>query len=181
MTYTALTLPLALGYGVNRIRPEDVPARIATPEEQAQLRLGNMALGGKRKGRKAPPPLNVLFFARLCEQGGVPRPVGEYRFHPTRMWRFDVAWVNEHVALEVHGGNFMGGRHVRGRGAAGDYEKLNEAQLKGWIVLQVLRSDGSTDDWMNMTTVALVRDAIALQASRKPPATWTHTESENVR
>lgn len=33
-----------------------------------------------------------------------PEFVREHRFHPTRRWRFDFAWPDEKVALEVEGG-----------------------------------------------------------------------------
>lgn len=60
----------------------------------------------------------------------------EYRFHPTRKWRLDLAWPEVRVAVEIQGGVYVRGKHVQGDGAEKDYEKLNEAQLLGWIVLQ---------------------------------------------
>jgi hypothetical protein len=41
------------------------------------------------------------------------------------------------VAVELQGGVFSGGRHSRGYGIVGDYEKLNEAQFHGWVVIQL--------------------------------------------
>lgn len=68
---------------------------------------------------------------------GLPEPVTELRFHPSRLWRFDVAWKPEQIALEVNGALFVGGRHSRGVGQEKDYEKLAEAACLGWRVLQV--------------------------------------------
>lgn len=65
----------------------------------------------------------------------LPDPVREFRFHPTRRWRFDLAWPQALVALEIHGGEFIQGKHNRGLGMAKDFEKLNTAQLDGWLVL----------------------------------------------
>lgn len=65
-----------------------------------------------------------------------PHPVTEYRFDPKRRWRFDYAWPDQRVAVEVNGGVWSKGRHVRGTGYIRDMEKLNEAQVAGWIVLQ---------------------------------------------
>lgn len=62
--------------------------------------------------------------------------VRQHVFHPTRRWRFDFAWPRYMLALEVDGGVYSGGRHVRGRGFEGDIEKLNEALLLGWRVLR---------------------------------------------
>ncbi len=67
---------------------------------------------------------------------GLPKPVGELRFHSTRRWRFDYAWPEKKVALEIHGATHKQGRHTRGYGYASDREKMNEAQLLGWIVIE---------------------------------------------
>ncbi|MFM1691785.1 hypothetical protein [Aeromonas salmonicida] len=61
----------------------------------------------------------------------------EYRFHPSRKWRFDYSWPDRKIALEVHGGVHVGGRHTRGSGFVKDREKMNSAQLLGWVVLEV--------------------------------------------
>lgn len=59
----------------------------------------------------------------------------EYRFHPTRRWRFDFAFPAKKIAVELHGAIFTQGRHSRGAGIEGDMEKINEAQILGWDVL----------------------------------------------
>lgn len=68
-----------------------------------------------------------------------PEFVREHRFHPTRRWRFDFAWPDEKVALEVEGGTYVRGRHSRAAGFAQDCEKLNEAQILGWVVIRADR------------------------------------------
>ncbi len=75
-------------------------------------------------------------FPLLCKAHGLPEPVAEHRFHPTRRWRFDYAWPDHRVALEVEGGIWSGGRHTRGAGYLGDLEKYNAATLLGWRVLR---------------------------------------------
>jgi len=35
---------------------------------------------------------------------GLPEPEREYRFHPRRKWRFDAAWPDAKLAVEVEGG-----------------------------------------------------------------------------
>lgn len=66
----------------------------------------------------------------------LPAPTLEHRFHSIRKWRFDLAWPERKVAVEVDGGIWMQGRHTRGAGYERDVEKLNEAQLMGWKVLR---------------------------------------------
>ncbi|NYZ70022.1 hypothetical protein H0A36_28820, partial [Endozoicomonas sp. SM1973] len=57
----------------------------------------------------------------------LPKPVTEYKFHPKRRWRFDFAWPDKKLAVEVEGGGWVNGRHNRGQGFANDMEKYHEA------------------------------------------------------
>ncbi len=66
----------------------------------------------------------------------IPRPKSEHKFHPTRRWRFDYAWIDQKVALEIEGGVWIKGRHNRGRGYVDDMEKYNAAVILGWKVLR---------------------------------------------
>lgn len=65
----------------------------------------------------------------------LPEPVREHRFCK-RMWRFDFAWVEQKIAVEVEGGTWTNGRHSRGTGIAADMEKYNHAAILGWRVLR---------------------------------------------
>ena len=73
----------------------------------------------------------------LAQLVGFPDPTTELMFHPKRKWRFDFAWEEQKLALEIHGGIHSGGRHTRGRGFVEDRAKMNEATLLGWTVLEV--------------------------------------------
>ena len=68
---------------------------------------------------------------------GFPGYTTELKFHPTRKWRFDYAWEAKKIAVEVHGGVHQQGRHTRGKGFTTDREKMNEAALLGWTVIEV--------------------------------------------
>lgn len=61
-------------------------------------------------------------------------PEREYRFHAVRKWRFDFAFVDSGVAVEVDGGQFAfrGGRHA----TDADRDKLNTAAAMGWRVFR---------------------------------------------
>lgn len=78
-------------------------------------------------------------FAAVVRAVGLPPPVQEYRFAPPRRWRFDLAWPSLRLALEIEGGVWTGGRHVRGNGYEQDAEKYNAATLAGWRVLRVTK------------------------------------------
>lgn len=68
---------------------------------------------------------------------GIPEPQSEFKFHPTRKWRFDYAWPDKKIALEIEGGIWTGGRHSRGGiGFLKDMEKYNAAGKLGWRIFR---------------------------------------------
>lgn len=72
---------------------------------------------------------------------GGPPATREYEFHPKRCWRFDFAWPDTRVAVEIDGGVNDGpgrGAHSRRKGYAEDCEKLNEAAFMGWTVFRLV-------------------------------------------
>lgn len=73
----------------------------------------------------------------LAQERDIEEPVREHGFHPTRLWRFDFAWPERKVAVEVEGGIWTRGRHTRGAGFIGDCEKYNEAARLGWRVFRM--------------------------------------------
>src|SRR5438309_1871690 len=75
-------------------------------------------------------------FCALLAQNGLPTPVPEFKFHPSRRWRIDWAFPEQRVALEVEGGVWTGGRHVRGSGYLKDLEKYNELAARGWRLVR---------------------------------------------
>jgi very-short-patch-repair endonuclease len=84
-----------------------------------------------RTASSVPLLLQQITWAKL------PTPVTEHRFHPVRRWRFDLAWPEAKLAVEVEGGVYVQGRHSRGAGMEADCEKYNEAANRGWRVLRV--------------------------------------------
>lgn len=93
----------------------------------------------------------AIFFEQACVAHGLFEPVAEFRFHPVRRWRFDWAWPERKVAVEIDGGIWTRGRHTRGAGFLADMEKLNTAALLGWRVLRFTPAqvkDGSCWAWI---------------------------------
>ena len=74
-------------------------------------------------------------FAFQLDALGIPY-IREYPAIKGRKFRFDFAFRDERVLVEVQGGTFNGGAHGRGVGIHRDYEKSNLAQMAGWRVLQ---------------------------------------------
>jgi very-short-patch-repair endonuclease len=94
--------------------------------------------------------------ATLIKWERLPEPSREYHFWPGRRFRFDFAWWQQKVAVEVEGGSWIGGAHTRGKHFEQDCEKYNEAGLKGWKVYRVtprMVEDGRA--------IALIRRALA--------------------
>lgn len=82
----------------------------------------------------------------------LPIPMTEYRFHPVRMWRFDCAWTDLKLALEIEGGVYVAGAHTRGAHFESDCEKYAEATVLGWRVLRVtprMVKDGRAVGWLD--------------------------------
>ncbi len=84
----------------------------------------------------------------------LPAPVRELAFAPPRRWRFDFAWPELSLAVELEGGIWSGGRHARGRGIADDAEKYNAAALRGWTVLRYTSDDVGT--WVAARAVSAI-------------------------
>lgn len=68
--------------------------------------------------------------------GDQPQPQAEYRFAPPRRWRFDFAFPQQRLAVELEGGIYTGGRHQRLSGFVADCDKYNAAAAASWRVLR---------------------------------------------
>lgn len=79
--------------------------------------------------------MEQLFDAQVFDRF-LPVPTPEHRFDTSRRWRFDRAWVDLKLAVEIEGGTWSKGRHSRGAGMRKDAEKYNAAILQGWRVLR---------------------------------------------
>ena len=77
----------------------------------------------------------MSLFPAVCRAAGLPEPVPELCFAAPRRWRFDWAWPELKLALEVQGGLFVNGRHSRGAALLKEHEKLNAAAVAGWRIL----------------------------------------------
>lgn len=74
-------------------------------------------------------------FELHCRAEGL-RPEREFQFDPERRWRFDFAFPEQKVAVEVEGGTWIAGRHSRGSTIGKDFEKYNRGTIMGWRILR---------------------------------------------
>ncbi len=100
-------------------------------------------------------------FLRALEVRGLPRPEREWKFDAKRRWRFDYAWPQQMIALEVEGGVWTGGRHTRGAGFVKDMEKYNRAAVLGWRLLRV-----TPDKLVSFGTFEMLREILGLREKR---------------
>lgn len=99
------------------------------------------------------------FFEAQLRAIKAPPWVREHRFHSDRKWRFDFAFVERKVAIDIQGGG-EGGAHMKYRGYRNDIEKLNAAQIDGWTFLW------ATGEMIwNGEALAIVERALLLPAS----------------
>lgn len=109
--------------------------------------------------------MKPALFPAYCQQTGIPPPIPEHRFDvapagcKARRWRFDWAWPEHKIAVEVEGGVWTGGRHTSGAGFVADMEKYNTAAVLGWRVLRVQPKTLCT-----LRTIEMIRAAISAQS-----------------
>lgn len=111
---------------VNRMTAAEVAAELEAQAERRQ---------SKRRRRPAGPSALEEALRLQLERRGL-HPEREHRFHARRKWRFDFAFPELRLAVEVEGGTWSTSRHTTGKGFAGDLEKYNAAAIAGWCVLR---------------------------------------------
>ena len=116
----------------------------------------------KHKSKSYNEAVVKAFFASY----DIPAPEFEYQFHPTRKWRFDMAWPflamlgqktdeTGGIAVEVDGGIWIRGGHNRGAQMKKDWEKANTAATMGWRILRCEPKDLCTKEFAEMAKISL--------------------------
>lgn len=91
-----------------------------------------------------------------CAWSGLPVPTAEHRFCERR-WRFDFAWPDRMLAVEIEGGTWRYGRHNRPVGYRRDMEKYNRAAALGWTLLRFTPDQVRNGTALNEIRVVLSR------------------------
>ena len=105
-------------------------------------------------------------FERIINSYGIPQPTREYKFD---RYRFDFAWPPLKIAVEIDGGIFIGGDHVRGAGYERDCRKNNLAQLEGWVVLRATSNTVGSDEFIRFLIKMISRRISWIQKIGKLP------------
>lgn len=74
----------------------------------------------------------------LCRAAGLPAPLTEHLFSPTRKFRADYCWPTYRLILEIDGGVWQrgGGGHSHPLGILKDMARDNHAAILGYRVLR---------------------------------------------
>jgi len=133
--------PAIIGYGKRCNAPKD--------QEEAPKK--------EIKPKKAKPDLEGMLDMQLHSTGisGYRRQV---RFHSKRRWKFDFAFEDIKLAIEIHGGTYSRGAHSRGPHQRKDFEKWSIAGIDRWVILHF-----DTKDVQGKQRVALNRIISALE------------------
>lgn len=108
------------------------------------------------KGTAIPKPLSELeeMMELQIRAIGLPQPVAQLMFAKSikRKWLFDFSWPEIMFAVEVQGGQWRRkGAHNTGTAMNRDCEKLANAVIMGWTVLQVTGDqvrNGQAIEWV---------------------------------
>jgi len=90
-------------------------------------------------------PISLLMRTHSRELG-IPEPEREFRFCDDRKWRFDFAWPELKIAIEVEGGVF-GTKDRVGRCFRGKAGRHNRATVEGWRVLRFTPGQVERGQW----------------------------------
>lgn len=91
------------------------------------------------------------YLENQIQQSSIEQPVREYRFYPSRRFRFDFCWPILQFAVEVDGNIFARGRHTSGAGYTKDCEKFALATIEGYRVMRVTTGqvgNGQAIEWI---------------------------------
>lgn len=119
------------------------------------MKTDKVSTKAKKTRQAKPQPPKSDFFTTLCRSDLKVVCEKEYKFHPTRKWRFDYAIPEHKIALEVEGGVWTGGRHTSPKGFLNDMEKYNTATMMGWRVFRTI-----PDELHSNATLQMLRSAM---------------------
>ena len=95
--------------------------------------LCQLEINRQRLPMKARFTPKYIFYSVLGHE--FPAGVEEYKFHPTRKWKFDYAVPEFKIAFEYEGGVYSKGQgHLSATVYSKNCEKYNAAALLGWSV-----------------------------------------------
>ena len=145
--------------------PDHPLAKAYAGEKPAQKRARKSQIKGAPKPKES--VLEALFYQQT-RGFGLPEPVRELAFHEERKWRFDFAWPDQKIAVEVEGGIWNQGRHTRSHGFMADSQKYNTALSMGWKVLRFTGPDIRSGEAIKVVQAVLKGEETLHQRTSSP-------------
>lgn len=123
-------------------------------------------LTGKKPEKPARKGLRSKLEESLVEQLlriDLPDFVSDYRWHSTRQWKWDIAFIDQRIAIEVDGARQDGkGDHQTEQGMTNDCQKQCNGILWGWTVLRVTATMVKSGEAADLIQRTITRQAVAL-------------------
>lgn len=135
-----------------------IPAEHREPKKRSQPSTTARQDFLKRAG--ADSELELILLNRL-EHAGLPLGEPQFHFVPGRQHRFDRAWPEQRVAVEVQGGVWSDDGHGRKSMVARDCWRFALAAALGWRVLPVTKEMIESGQ-----AVELIRQALGMEPRR---------------
>ena len=159
---------------------------------QAAINAAIAAAGKPRRKRRPPVDLGEVL-AKQLQLAGVITPMREFRFHPIRQWRIDLAWPHIRLAVECEGFSQGGkaGRHQRTEHMHANCEKHCALAVMGWRLMRVTGAQIRTGIALKWIEAALAIDAqgeafnaihpLSIVRKKAKPEQWTDAELADLQ
>ena len=104
-----------------------------------RIRSKRIALVSEVQARKWKIEANTSYLLQLGQEFGLGTGVREFQFAKELKRRFmaDIAWPPFKILMELEGGVYSNGRHVRGAGYEADCVKYSLASILGYTLIRV--------------------------------------------
>lgn len=115
-----------------------------------------------KRGKWEGAALGVRWWKAVFDSYDIPMAELEHKFTDVADWRLDFAWPQWKIAVEVNGGIWAQLPSHTGAGHIRDMKKITQAQIEGWIVLQVTPQQRDNGEMM-----LLIKQAIATKTKQR--------------
>lgn len=119
---------------------------------------GKQLVGHRIRGGMVPEESNLertfdTLLRQIWQSSYMPEKEFQFAKEIGRKWRFDRAWPEHKVAVELEGGVYTQGRHTRGAGFETDCEKYNTATAMGWRVFRLTAGMLAADPYKHISQI----------------------------
>ena len=144
---------------------------VSVDKPSVAKRLETVSKGQKRASKKQPEELELeerfneywlasnTGYALVRQHRGIVKYIGKKGKPVYTNHKFDFALPSHNLAIEIQGGIFNRGRHVRPIGYTEDRAKIRKATLQGWTVWEYTTIDVNKNNLHNVVNEILAKIA----------------------